>query len=657
MAHRLQTSIAVLRRLPIGTEVVSGEHRAHVRVWAPTHAKVTLVREPPPGLGEPHPPEQVLGREPGGYHSGVVAGLGAGGRYRFRLDDSAALVPDPASRYQPEGPFGPSEVVDPAAFAWTDGAWTGIPADRHVLYELHVGTFTAEGTWEAASAWLGYLAEVGITTIEMMPVADFAGRYNWGYDGVDLFAPCRRYGTPDDLRRFVDRAHGHGLAVILDVVYNHFGPAGNFMYAWSPEYKTDEANDWGDTLNFDGEHSRPVREFVIANAGYWIDEFHLDGLRLDATQAIRDRSPDHVLAAITRRAREAGRGRQIFVVGENEPQDAALLAPPIGLDALWNDDFHHTARVALTGVIEGYLHDYRGTPQELVSAIKRGFLYQGQVYPWQDNPRGTSTRGIARNRFVHFLENHDQVANLGFGERLPSLTDPATLRALTAVLLLAPALPLLFQGQECGATEPWRFFVDHEAALRPSIRAGRARFMAQFPRLATAEAQAAHAALSDPCAEATFRACVLDPANRRLDHPHVMLHHDLLRLRRDDPAFTDPRPEALEGAVLSEHVLVLRYRQDEPGGDRLVLVNLGPTFARAAVPEPLIAPPAGTGWSLAWSSEDPRYGGHGTPRPFQRARLAIPARATLVLAPDPDAAIDIVRSRDGQDTAATSESP
>jgi maltooligosyltrehalose trehalohydrolase len=652
--------MAMRRRLPIGTEVTSEERGAHIRVWAPTHAKVTLVIEAP----EPPGPagrrtgarEIVLGREPGGYHSGFAPGLAAGGRYRFRLGDDATLYADPASRYQPEGPFGPSEVVDPAAFAWTDAGWTGIPAERHVLYELHLGTFTAGGTWAAAAEWLPYLSDVGITTLEVMPVADFAGRHNWGYDGVNLFAPCRRYGTPDDMRRFVDRAHALGLAVILDVVYNHFGPAGNQMPAWSPSYRACDPSEWGDALNFDGEHSAAVRELVIANAGYWIDEFHLDGLRLDATQAICDRSPEHVIGAIARRARDAGRGRQIFIVGENEPQDAALLAPPIGLDALWNDDFHHTARVALTGVVEGYLHDYGGTPQELVSAIKRGFLYQGQLYPWQRNPRGSSTRGIARHRFVQFLENHDQIANLGFGDRLAAVSDPATLRALTAVLLLAPALPLLFQGQEHGATGPWQFFVDHDHDhdhdhdLQAAIRGGRAKFMAQSPRLATPEAQAA---LADPCAEATFRACILDPRDRRLGHPRVALHRDLLRLRRDDPAFTDPRPEALDGAVLSEHAFVVRYLQGDPLRDRLLLVNLGPTFARPAVPEPLLAPPDDTGWRLVWSSEDPRYGGCGTPTPFDRVRLAIPARSAIVLAPHPGGSLRVELPRDVEDALVT----
>jgi maltooligosyltrehalose trehalohydrolase len=633
VAHRLQLGDAVRRRLPIGTEVAA--EGSHVRVWAPAHAKVTLVI-----AADPHRAarELVLERELDGYHSALVPGLVAGRRYGFRLGDDPTQYPDPASRYQPEGPLGPSEVVDPAAFAWTDTAWRGIAPERHVLYELHIGTFTPEGSWDAAAQWLGYLAELGITTLEVMPVADFAGRHNWGYDGVNLFAPCRRYGTPDDMRRFVDRAHACGLAVILDVVYNHFGPAGNHLFTWSPWYRSKQGGEWGDAFNFDGEHSAAVRELVIANAGYWIDEFHLDGLRLDATQAMNDRSPEHVLAPLVRRAREAGRGRAIFLVGENEPQDATLLAPPIGLDALWNDDFHHTARVAATGIIDGYLHDYRGVPQELISAIKRGFLYQGQLYPWQHNPRGSPTRGIARNRFVHFLENHDQVANIGFGERLCVMSDPATLRALTAVLLLAPAVPLLFQGQEHGATQPWLFFVDHDEPLRAEVRSGRARFMTQFARLATSEAQAA---LPDPGAETTFRACVLDPRERRPDAPLVALHRDLLRLRRDDPAFTDPRPEALDGAVLSEHAFVLRYLQDDPRRDRLLLVNLGPAFARPTVAEPLLAPPADTGWRAVWSSEDPRYGGHGTPPPFDRVRLAIPARSAIILASDPGATLRV----------------
>jgi maltooligosyltrehalose trehalohydrolase len=386
----------VPRRLPIGAELELEEdaRAAHVRVWAPTHEKVTLVLE---GPDRDRGREVVLAREAGGYHAASIPDAGAGARYRFRLGDDPRLHADPASRFQPEGPFGPSEIVDPSRFEWTDAAWRGIEPERHVLYEFHPGTFTPEGTWDAAAAALPYLADVGITTIELMPIGEFDGRAGWGYDGVNLFAPFHPYGRPDDLRRFVDRAHAAGLAVILDVVYNHFGPSGNSMFEWSPYYRAARATDWGEGIDFDGPHSAGCREYFIANAGYWIDEFHMDGLRIDATQAIHDSSDEHVIGAIARRARAAGGGRRIFLVGENEPQDAALLRPPIELDALWNDDYHHTARVALTGLVDGYLHDYRGTPQELISAIKHGFLYQGQLYPWQKNPRGTP-RTTTRSR-------------------------------------------------------------------------------------------------------------------------------------------------------------------------------------------------------------------------------------------------------------------
>ena len=611
--------MGVPRTRPVGAELVTdGERGAHFRVWAPTHEKVTLLLEPRR--------EIAMRREADGYFSVFASGVGAGTRYRFRLGDDPALHADPASRFQPEGPFGPSEVIDPA-FAWTDHDWRGIDPKQHVLYELHVGTFTAEGTWAAAARRLPFLAELGITTLEIMPVGEWAGTRNWGYDGVNLWAPTRNYGTPDDFRDFVDHAHGFGLAVILDVVYNHFGPSGNSMFAWSPLYKAQHDTEWGEALAF---RERGARDYFIANAAYWVDEFHLDGLRLDATQSIIDDREPHILAEIARAAREAGRGRQIFLVGENEPQDSALFAEPIGLDALWNDDFHHTARVAMTGLVEGYLHDYGGTPQELLSALKRGFLYQGQFYPWQQNPRGTSTRGIARHRFVHYLENHDQCANLGFGERLAELATTSQLRAMTAVLLLGPALPMLFQGQETGARAPWLFFVDHCDELRDSIRNGRAQFVAQFARLASKEAQAA---LPDPCAEDTFRRCILEPIE---DNAYTRLHRDLLRIRRDDPVFTDGN---LDGAVLSPHVLALRFFRVDPAGDRLLLVNLGPTYRQTSVPEPLIAPPPGTGWRMMWSSEHPTYGGHGTPPVFTRKGVTLPAQSAVLVVPDPAARI------------------
>ena len=559
--------------------------------------------------------EIAMEPEAGGYFTAHLRGASPGLRYRFRLGDQRCA--DPASRFQPDGPFGPSELVDPRAFAWTDRDWRGVaePA-RQVLYELHVGTFTRDGTWRAAAEQLPFLRDVGITTIEMMPVNEWAGSRNWGYDGVNLYAPTHNYGRPDDLRAFVDRAHAIGLAVILDVVYNHLGPSGNSLYRFGP-FKREGKNEWGDALAFD---QPGVREFFVRNAAYWIDEFHFDGLRLDAVQAIPDAA---MIAELVRRARAAAGTKRIFVVAEDEPQDVSLVTEH-GLDAIWNDDFEHTARVALTGVTDGYFHDYTGAPQELISAVRHGFLYQGQLYAWQRNTRGTPTRGLPRSAFVHFLEDHDQVANLGLGERLVDVADHASLRALTALLLLGPEIPMLFQGQEHGSHRCWNFFIDHEPELAKLVRHGRAEFVSQFQRMATREAQAS---LPDPQARDTFESCILRAEDRTLDNPWVRLHRDLIALRARG-GFADRVPD---GAVLGERVFCLRWC--EP--DYLLLVNLGTTFRRAVLPEPLLAPPRGSGWRVAWSSEHPDYDGHGTPEPFTIARLAIPAHAAVLCEPDP----------------------
>ena len=359
-----------------------------------------------------------------GYFSGWADKAGTGTLYRFRLDEGTALYPDPATRFQPQGPHGPSQVIDPAAFSWTDQAWRGCGLEGQIIYEMHIGTFTLEGNLQAATERLPALAEIGVTVLEVMPLADFPGRFGWGYDGVDLYAPTRLYGTPDDLRRFVDRAHALGIGVILDVVYNHLGPDGCYHKQFAPAYFTDRyKNEWGEPLNFDGDDSGPVREYFIANAGYWIDEFHLDGLRLDATQQIFDSSPENILTAIGRRVREAAAGRATLLVAENEPQNVKLVRPVDqggnGLDMLWNDDYHHSAMTVLSGHNEAYFTDYLGAPQEFVSAAKWGSLYQGQRYKWQKNRRGAPTTGLNPAAFVNFLQNHDQVANSG-GLRLPS---------------------------------------------------------------------------------------------------------------------------------------------------------------------------------------------------------------------------------------------
>ncbi|HEV8629738.1 MAG TPA: malto-oligosyltrehalose trehalohydrolase [Thermoanaerobaculia bacterium] len=594
--------------MPVGAELAGDG--VGFRVWAPARRQVEVLLEDE----GPHQPENAhpLTADAGGYFSGVVPGIGAGTRYRYRLDGDRAF-PDPASRFQPEGPEGPSQVVDPAAYRWSDAAWRGPDLGGQVIYELHLGTFTAEGTYRAAAARLPYLQRLGITAVELMPLAEFAGEFGWGYDGVDLFAPSRLYGEPDDLRALVDAAHGLGLSVILDVVYNHLGPRGNFLREFSPHYFSDRHNsEWGDGIDYDGPHSGPVRELVLANAGYWISEYHFDGLRLDATQDIHDDSAEHLVRALARRAREGAGERSVLMIAENEPQQAALVRPAeaggLGLDALWNDDFHHSACVAATGRAEAYLSPFRGRASELLATVKWGFLYQGQLYPWQRQRRGTPSLDLAAPRFVCYLDNHDQVANSPRGERLHQSTSPGRLRALTTLLLLAPQTPLLFQGQEFAASAPFLYFADHPPELAKQVRAGRYQFLSQFPGVAAAGCEAA---VPDPASRDTFARCKLDWREAERNEGILALHRDLLRLRRDEEVFRRQDARRLDGAALGAHLLVLRFFTSA-GNDRLLLVNLGGKRAVAAAPEPLLAPPAGRRWRTLWSSEGFAYGGSGT---------------------------------------------
>jgi maltooligosyltrehalose trehalohydrolase len=609
------------RRLPVGAEI--GDGGVHFRVWAPRCRSVEVVLEDAPAT-------IPLAPEEDGYFSGWGDGAAAGSRYRYRLDGGDAF-PDPASRFQPEGPHGPSQVVDPGAFRWSDDGWRGVGREGQVLYEMHVGTFTAEGTWAAAAGELPALAELGVTVLEVMPVAEFPGRFGWGYDGVDLFAPTRLYGDPDDFRAFVDRAHAAGMGVILDVVYNHLGPDGCYLRRFSERYFTDRyRNEWGEPLNFDGDGSGPVRELVVANAGYWIDEFHLDGLRLDATQQMFDASDEHVVAAVSRRVREAAGGRSALLVAENEPQDARMVLPReaggMGLDALWNDDFHHAAMVALTGRADSYYSDYRGSPQEMVSLARHGFLFQGQRSAWQQKPRGSPAPRLPRGALVSYLQNHDQVANSLAGLRLHQLAAPGRVRAGTALLLLGPATPLLFQGQEHASSAPFLYFADHEADLAAKVRQGRADFMSQFPGVATPDGRAA---LPDPADPETFRRCRLDHADRGR-HPEAWaLHCDLLRLRREHAPFR--APASVDGAVLAAEAFVLRFAAEDT--DRLLLINLGRDLHLPVAPEPLLAPPAGRAWTFLWSSEHPRYGGAGAPPVERDDGWHLPAHSATVLAP------------------------
>jgi maltooligosyltrehalose trehalohydrolase len=618
------------RRYPIGAELFS-ENETHFRIWAPKAKTVDVVLEASAAknaLRTFHP----LTREDGGYFSGLVTAA-AGAFYRFRVDGGEHFFPDPASRFQPEGPHGSSMVIDPTTFRWSDSDWRGRKLKGQVIYEMHIGTFTEEGTWRAAAEQLEELARIGITVVEMMPIADFPGTFGWGYDGVDLFAPTHLYGTPDDLRAFIDRAHALNLAVILDVVYNHFGPDGNYVRVFSEDYFTERhENDWGESINFDGPNSGPVREFYITNGRYWVDEFHFDGFRFDATQDVHDSSEEYIIGALGRASRLAAGKRDFIMVAENEPQETKLVRPRHeggdDLDGLWNDDFHHTAVVALTGRTEAYYTDYRGTPQEFISAAKYGYLYQGQPYVWQHAQRGTPTFGIPPQAFVCFIENHDQVSNTATGDRLRFQTSPGRYRAMTALLLLGPWTPLLFQGEEFGASTPFVFFTDvGDSDMRAAIRKGRFEFLAQFPSLASEETQQN---LPTPSDRAVFERCKLNFSERETNREFYDLHADLIKLRREDSRFSEQIPGGVDGAVLGPASFVLRYFAPD-NDDRLLVVNFGNLYKLEVIPEPLLAPPLGFEWETLWTTESPRYGGPGDVTLATQDQWILPSEAAVAL--------------------------
>lgn len=617
----------VARRMPVGAEI-QPDGGVHFRVWAPRCRALDVV------IGEDES-TTPLARDADGYFEGVVESAGPGTLYRFRLDGDR-LLPDPVSRYQPEGPHGPSMVVDPDAFAWNDRAWKGVNLKGQVVYEMHLGTFTPEGTWDAAAEQLDELRDLGITLLEIMPVNEFAGSFGWGYDGVTLFAPYHVYGDPDAFRRFVDRAHSIGMGVILDVVYNHFGPDGAYQTAFA-DYFSHKHNEWGQSLNFDGPGCGPVREYFLANAGYWIDEFHLDGLRLDATQAIHDDSTEHFLAALSKHTRSRSNGRSIVLIAENDDQDSRLVRPldqgGYGLDAVWNDDFHHTAQVALTRRAEGYYRDFHGNPQELISATKWGYLFQGQFHTFQKKCKGTPAFGLPSASFVTYLENHDQVANSARGDRLSRLTSPGLYKAMTTLLLLAPGTPMLFQGQEFAASNPFLYFADHGGELGSAVRKGRAESLTTFKSLSHPDFQNGFA---DPTDRSTFERSRLDFSERESNAPIYRMVKDLLKLRREDPIFSAQRGDRLEGAVLGNDAFLLRYfTPDFPEEDdsRLLLINLGRDLTLSTFTEPLLSPPTCRRWEVLWASESHAYGGTWAPPLEVDNAWHLPGQSAVVLAP------------------------
>jgi maltooligosyltrehalose trehalohydrolase len=522
-----------VHHMPFGAEMVE-PGRTRFRLWAPAAREVALV------LAQDTRSDRLAMEQAEGGWWQLTARATASTRYRYVVDGGRG-VPDPASRFNPDDVHGASEVVDPAAFQWEDGGWRGRPWEEAAIYELHVGTFSPEGTFAGVEARLDYLSDLGVTAIELMPVADFPGRRGWGYDGVLPYAPDAAYGRPESLKRLISAAHARGLMVLLDVVYNHFGPEGNYLHVYAPQFFTNRHHTpWGAAINFDGESSRPVRDFFIHNALYWLEEFHADGLRLDAVHAIADDSTPHILEEIAATIRAcSGLERHVHLVLENDSNEARYLqraadsTTPL-YDAQWNDDVHHAFHVLLTGESDGYYIDYAHDPTlSLGRCLTEGYAYQGERSPHRGGaPRGEPSASLPPAAFVSFLQTHDQVGNRAFGERLAALADEAALRAATAAWLLAPAPPMLFMGEEFGAVTPFLYFCDFTGELAAAVRDGRRREFAQFTRFADPSERDA---ISDPNDPATFARSKLD-WNCAGHAPHARwlpLYRRLLALRRE----------------------------------------------------------------------------------------------------------------------------
>ena len=605
------------------------------RVWAPEVQGVAVLLERFGGI--PH----RLERSADGYFSGLVPGARAGDRYRYRVEGRGDF-PDPASRFQPDGVHGPSEVIDSQSFAWSDAGWRNVPLADLVVYELHVGTFSPEGTFAGVLARLPELAELGVTAIELMPLADFPGRWNWGYDGVSLFAPARCYGRPDDLRRLVDAAHRLGLAVLLDVVYNHFGPDGNYTGVYSPHYVSRRhRTPWGDALNIDGPHSAAVRDFFVENALHWLNEYHFDGLRLDATHAIYDDSPRHFLAELSARVR-AGCDRPVHLIAEDHRNLAYMVRPESnggwGLDGVWADDFHHQIRRLLTGDCEGYFRDFTGTTTDLAVTVRDGWFYRGQFSEHFQEPRGTDPAGLPPRAFVVCLQNHDQVGNRAFGQRLNEQIDPAAYRAASALLLCSPGTPLLFMGQEWAATTPFLFFTDHHRNLGRRVTEGRRH---EFRHFSAFHDPQSRERIPDPQAPSTFEACRLDWSECERE-PHagmLRLYRELLRLRRTEPALSEAQGGTFTASAVGDGAVALLRRSAE-GSPVLIVCQLKGSGEVDLADLPLPGEGARQRWEVVLTTEDAPFTPEGAPPGVDRSqatRIAFQRPSAVVLKGEPGA--------------------
>jgi maltooligosyltrehalose trehalohydrolase len=535
----------------LGANIV--ERGVRFVVWAPDAPRVSVEID-----GQLTP----MARGQDGVWSALVLGAEAGARYRYRLNEGA--FPDPYSRSQPDGPHGASEVIDPRAFRWTDQAWRGLEIEGLCIYQVHVGTATREGTFDALIEQLPRLTELGVSAIEPLPVVEFPGRWNWGYDGVDLFAPAHVYGGPTGLKAFVDAAHQHGLGVILDVVYNHLGPDGNYLRAYCKDYFTDRYHTpWGDAINYDGPRCEHVRQLVVDNARYWVDEYHVDGFRLDATHAIFDRSKPHILAELSSTLR-ASTDRSLVLIAETHENDVRYVEPVVqegfGMDAVWADEFHHILRRYLAGDHEGYFARYQGTLDELARCIERGWVH------------GTPTESCEPWNFVYVIQNHDQVGNRAFGDRLNHQIDLDRYLAASALLLFLPRTPMLFMGQEFAASSPFQYFTDHNPELGRLVTEGRRREFKAFSAFAD---PAVRQNIPDPQSADTFQRSKLplDERDKAPGREVEAIYRELLRLRREDRVLRVQARGRHEARAPRPDVLTVRRWSGE--SERLIVTNFG----------------------------------------------------------------------------------
>ncbi|MBN9042490.1 MAG: malto-oligosyltrehalose trehalohydrolase [Rhizobiales bacterium 62-47] len=543
----------------------------HFRLWAPRQETVSIVIERQSFVLHP-----ILD----GWHEIFVPHAKASTLYQYRLADGQR-VPDPASRFQPFDVHGPSEVIDPACYAWNDQGWRGRPWEEAVIYELHVGTFTPRGTFLSAIKRFDWLVELGITAIEIMPVADFPGERNWGYDGVLLFAPDSSYGRPEDLKALIDAAHARNIMVFLDVVYNHFGPEGNYLPLYAPIFTEHHNTPWGAAVNYDAAGSSMVRAFAVDNAAYWIEEFHFDGLRLDAVHNIHDDSGVHILDDVATRVRQLGLARPIHLILENEDNDPRRLqqspsGQPVHYTAQWNDDIHHVLHVAATGEETGYYLDYKNDTDKLGRSLAEGFAFQGEFMTYRNDTRGHPSGRLSPTSFVAFIQNHDQIGNRAFGDRLTSLAPSDAVRAIAAIYLLLPQVPMIFMGEEFAASTPFQFFCDFGPDLAKAVREGRRNEFAKFPEFRD---PAMRDRIPDPTSRQTFLASKLNWS--RVSEPYhaewARLYRELIAIRHREivPRLREIGPHAGRYVALDTNVVMVNWTLNH--GARLNLIaNLSP---------------------------------------------------------------------------------